>query len=95
MFGGSTNPTGSVQDAEYQRNIFKNTRKYAVVADLKNDPTSPEENYINLKVKINGTWQPLQLDNNPMTAIKARSLITNMTDQDIEKILTSKGISFK
>jgi hypothetical protein len=95
MFGGSTNATGKVEDAEYQRNTFKNTRKYAVVADLKNDPTSPEDNYINLKVKINGTWQPLQLDNNRMTAIKARALLSNMTDEDIEKILTSKGISFK
>jgi len=95
MFGGSTNSTGKVEDAEYQRNTFKNTRKYAVVADLKNDPKSPEENYINLKVKINGTWQPVQLDNNPMTAIKARALLSNMTDEDIEKVLTSKGISFK
>jgi hypothetical protein len=95
MFGGSTNATGKVEDAEYQRNTFKNTRKYAVVADLKNDPTSPEENYINLKIKVNGTWQPVQLDNNPMTAIKARALLSNMTDEDIEKVLTSKGISFK
>jgi hypothetical protein len=95
MFGGSTNSTGKVEDAEYQRNTFKNTRKYAVVADLKNDPTSPEENYINLKIKVNGTWQPVQLDNNPMTAIKARALLSNMTDEDIEKVLTSKGISFK
>ena len=49
----------------------------------------------NLKVKINGTWQPVQLDNNRMTAIKARALLSNMTDEDIEKVLTSKGISFK
>jgi hypothetical protein len=95
LLGGSTNATGNVEDAEYQRNTFKNTRKYAVVADLKNDPASPEENYINLKIKVNGTWQPVQLDNNPMTAIKARTLLSNMTDQDIEKVLTSKGISFK
>jgi hypothetical protein len=95
MFGGSTNGTGKVEDAEYQRNTFKNIRKYAVVADLKNDPTSPEDNYINLKIKVNGTWQPVQLDNNRMTAIKARALLSNMTDEDIEKILTSKGISFK
>jgi hypothetical protein len=95
MFGGSTNATGKVEDAEFQRNVFKNVRKYAVVADLKNDPTDPEANFINLKVKINGTWQPLQLDNNSMTAIKARSICTDMTDEDIEKLLTSKGISFK
>lgn len=94
-FRGSTNPTGNVEDAEFQGNTFKNTRKYAVVADLKNNPLDVTKNYINLKIKVNGTWQPVQLDNNPMTAIEARTVLSNMNDQDIEKLLTSKGISFK
>jgi hypothetical protein len=66
-----------------------------VVADLKNDPTSPYENYINLKVKINGSWQPLQLDRNAMSAVEANGIIANMTDQELEQLLTKKGISFK
>jgi hypothetical protein len=95
LYGGSTNATGNVEDAQFPRNSFKNTRKYAVVGDLKNDPTSPYENYINLKVKINGSWQPIQLDRNPMSAVEATGIINNMTDQDIERLLTKKGISFK
>lgn len=95
LFGGSTNATGKVEDAQFPRNSFKNTRKYAVVGDLKNDPTSPYQNYINLKIKINGSWQPIQLDRNPMSAVEANSIITNMTDEDVERLLSKKGISFK
>lgn len=95
LFGGSTNATGKVEDAQFPRNTFLNTKKYPVVADLKNDPTSPEDNYINLQVKINGSWQPLQLDRNAMSAIEAKGILNNITDQDIERLLTKKGISFK
>ena len=95
LFGGSTNATGKVEDAQFPRNSFKNIRKYAVVADLKNDPTAPYQNYINLKVKINGSWQPLQLDRHAMSAVEANGIIANMTDQELEQLLTKKGISFK
>jgi len=94
-FHGSTNATGKVEDAEYQRNFFKNTKKYPVVADLKYDPQMPEHNYINLQIKIGNSWQPLQLDENPMTAIKAQGILSNWTDADTEKILKRNGISIK
>lgn len=94
-FKGSTNPTGDASDAEYSVSFFKNVKKYPVVADLKHDPQLPESNYINLQIKIGDSWQPVQLDENPMTAVEARKILSTWTDADSERILKRKGISIK
>ncbi len=93
-FHGSTNPTGKVEDAEYPRNFFTNLKKYPVVADLKYNPQRTSSNYVTLQVKLGKSWQPIQLDK-PMDASSARGFLSTLTDADIEKLLTSKGISIK
>jgi hypothetical protein len=93
-FHGSTNPTGKIEDAEYQQNFFTNLKKYAVVADLKYNPQKTTVNYVTLQVKLPSGWQPIQLDQS-MDASKARATLATLTDADVEKLLKSKGIPIK
>jgi hypothetical protein len=96
MFNGSTNfkPNADVSGAFFQRNDFVKSKRFPIVADLKNNPVNPKENFINIQIKYGGSWHPFQLPKK-VSATEARNLISGWTDEDTKTFLASQGITIK
>jgi hypothetical protein len=76
----STNPTGKIEDAYYQKWKMPNVKNTVVFADLNADQATPSLQYLDINIKgKDGKMYPMTIDT-PMNASDADMWIRSMTD---------------
>lgn len=84
----STNPTGNVEDARYQKWKMPNVKNTIVYGDLQADPEIPKDQYININVRgKNGQLYPVTVNpGKPMSAEAADGFLRSLTDNKLREI---------
>lgn len=82
--GGSTNPKLEPDVAIIKRWDFPNVKDLNITADVKSNKTNPGKNYIVFNLKTPSGWQPLSMDNFPLSIDNIEKTIQTVTDADIK-----------
>lgn len=82
----STNPTGKVEDAYYQKWKLPSVKNTVIFGDMKNDPADPALQYLELNVKgKDGKMYPFSVGT-AMNAIDIDNFMRSMTDNKLKEL---------